>query len=75
MVAIWTCQGDVCGCCDIKHRSFDAAKRCSGRHHSAIVRHNGRSAYSDRQPVPMNAEAKARHADDAARWQDEEECW
>jgi len=49
----YTCVADICGACDIKHRSPAAADRCCSKHHRQIQRGNTSGAYSDRRPVAV----------------------
>lgn len=53
----YTCSGSVCGGCGVKHTSLETAAKCCARHHDAIVRRNGRNAYSDRNPVHVDGSA------------------
>jgi hypothetical protein len=53
----YTTEGSVCGPCGHNHRSIATANACANRHHSAIVRANGPSAYSDRQVVRTDGES------------------
>lgn len=58
----WTCKGSVRGECGITHRSYESAARCCARDGAAVRRaYPGTyptQAYSDRAPVPMDAEAE-----------------
>ena len=48
MADTYTTQGNVRGCCEHKHRTIEAAKRCIDRDHAGCVRQGG---YSDRTVV------------------------
>jgi hypothetical protein len=55
----WTCKGDVRGGCGIIHRTREAAGKCCDADHRAVKRgHPSSNAYSDRHPVPVDAEAR-----------------
>lgn len=58
----FTCEGNVRGCCKIKHRSLDAAEICCAKDGSKIrfayPNTFPTQSYSDRRPVPLDNEAK-----------------
>jgi len=61
----YTCVGSVCGGCDVKHRSAEAAGRCCRQHHRDVARGNpGGRAYSDRGAVAVEAGVQRRLTDD-----------
>ena len=49
MTIHFTCVGDICGDCRVKHRTPGAADRCCRQHHRDVMRgHPGGRVYSDR---------------------------
>ena len=59
----WTCEGSVRGCCGVKHKSHEAAEQHCAADNASATRGTSSGSltrpYSDRMPVPVDAEAIA----------------